>query len=84
MSTPLTRDQIKAVITCLINAIAGLKKEGVDGVQFRAAHGGLLGNSFPRIQTGEKIRMGEQLKTELTLSKKSSRAFMSGLGIFQS
>lgn len=42
MSTPLTSKQMKIIVNCLINAIVGLQKEGFDGVQFHAAHGGLL------------------------------------------
>lgn len=41
-SVPLSRNQIKIIVNCLINAIVGLQKEGFDGVQFHAAHGGLL------------------------------------------
>jgi len=42
MSTPLTREQIKIMVDCVIDAIVGLQKEGFDGVQLHAAHGGLL------------------------------------------
>ncbi|MFC1683074.1 NADH:flavin oxidoreductase, partial [Candidatus Zixiibacteriota bacterium] len=42
VSVPLSRDQIKIIVSCLINAVAGLQNEGFDGVQFHAAHGGLL------------------------------------------
>lgn len=42
MSTALTGNQIKVIINCMIDAIVGLKNEGFDGVQFHAAHGGLL------------------------------------------
>ncbi len=41
-SVPLSRNQIKIIVNCLINAVVGLQKEGFDGVQFHAAHGGLL------------------------------------------
>jgi len=39
---PLSEAQIQTLIGCFIEAIAGLKAEGLDGVQLHAAHGGLL------------------------------------------
>jgi 2,4-dienoyl-CoA reductase-like NADH-dependent reductase (Old Yellow Enzyme family) len=33
---------VRAIAGCFVEAIAGLKAEGFDGVQFHAAHGGLL------------------------------------------
>ena len=42
MSSPLTIRQIRLIEKCLVNAIIGLHNEGFDGVQFHAAHGGLL------------------------------------------
>lgn len=39
---PLTTEQVRAIAACLAEAIAGKQAEGFDGVQFHAAHGGLL------------------------------------------
>lgn len=40
--TPLSADQIKTIVACFVETIAGLKEEGFDGVEFHAAHGVLL------------------------------------------
>ena len=42
MSVPLTQNQIKIMVDCVVDAIVGLQKEGFDGIQLHAAHGGLL------------------------------------------
>lgn len=39
---PLTTAQVRAIGACLAEAIAARQAEGFDGVQFHAAHGGLL------------------------------------------
>ena len=39
---PLSTEQIQAIVYCFIQAIAGVKDDGFDGVQLHAAHGGLL------------------------------------------
>jgi 2,4-dienoyl-CoA reductase-like NADH-dependent reductase (Old Yellow Enzyme family) len=39
---PLSTEQIRAIVNCFIQAIAGVKDDGFDGVQLHAAHGGLL------------------------------------------
>jgi 2,4-dienoyl-CoA reductase-like NADH-dependent reductase (Old Yellow Enzyme family) len=39
---PLSIEQVRLVVHCLVEAIAGVKEEGFDGVQLHAAHGGLL------------------------------------------
>ena len=39
---PLTTAQVRAIAACLAEAIAARQAEGFDGVQFHAAHGGLL------------------------------------------
>jgi 2,4-dienoyl-CoA reductase-like NADH-dependent reductase (Old Yellow Enzyme family) len=39
---PLTTAQVRATAACLAEAIAARQAEGFDGVQFHAAHGGLL------------------------------------------
>jgi len=39
---PLSTEQIQAIVDCFIQAIAGVKEDGFDGVQLHAAHGGLL------------------------------------------
>jgi 2,4-dienoyl-CoA reductase-like NADH-dependent reductase (Old Yellow Enzyme family) len=39
---PLSTEQVKTVIHCFAQCIAGVKREGFDGVQLHAAHGGLL------------------------------------------
>jgi 2,4-dienoyl-CoA reductase-like NADH-dependent reductase (Old Yellow Enzyme family) len=41
-SRPLTMGQVRAIAACLAEAIAARQAEGFDGVQFHAAHGGLL------------------------------------------
>jgi len=41
-TSPMTSRQIRTMVGCLVNAIAGLAAEGFDGVQLHAAHGGLL------------------------------------------
>jgi 2,4-dienoyl-CoA reductase-like NADH-dependent reductase (Old Yellow Enzyme family) len=38
----LSTDQIHVIVDCFIQAIAGVKDDGFDGVQLHAAHGGLL------------------------------------------
>ncbi len=38
----LSVDQIKFIINCLAECICGVKQDGFDGVQFHAAHGGVL------------------------------------------
>jgi 2,4-dienoyl-CoA reductase-like NADH-dependent reductase (Old Yellow Enzyme family) len=35
-------EQIRLLVNCFVEAIHGLQQEGFDGVQFHAAHGGLL------------------------------------------
>ncbi len=40
--TPLSKQQIKQLVECCVATVRGLKDEGFDGVQFHAAHGGLL------------------------------------------
>ncbi|MBN1657188.1 MAG: hypothetical protein JXA93_02240, partial [Anaerolineae bacterium] len=40
----LTTHQVRAIAACLVDAIAGIQAQGFDGVQFHAAHGGLLGS----------------------------------------
>jgi 2,4-dienoyl-CoA reductase-like NADH-dependent reductase (Old Yellow Enzyme family) len=40
----LTTHQVRAIAACLADAIAGVQAQGFDGVQFHAAHGGLLGS----------------------------------------
>jgi len=39
---PLTTAQVRAIVLCLAEVIAARQAEGFDGVQFHAAHGGLL------------------------------------------
>jgi 2,4-dienoyl-CoA reductase-like NADH-dependent reductase (Old Yellow Enzyme family) len=39
---PLSTGQVKMVIHCFAQCIAGVKEDGFDGVQLHAAHGGLL------------------------------------------
>nr|NIN01082.1 hypothetical protein [candidate division Zixibacteria bacterium] len=39
---PLSAEQIHVIVDCFIQAIAGVKDDGFDGVQLHAAHGGLL------------------------------------------
>jgi 2,4-dienoyl-CoA reductase-like NADH-dependent reductase (Old Yellow Enzyme family) len=39
---PLSTKQIQAIVHCFIQAVAGVKDDGFDGVQLHAAHGGLL------------------------------------------
>jgi 2,4-dienoyl-CoA reductase-like NADH-dependent reductase (Old Yellow Enzyme family) len=39
---PLGAAEIGAIVDCFVEVIAGLRDEGFDGVQFHAAHGGLL------------------------------------------
>lgn len=39
---PLTEKQIRVLIECFIQAIAGVKRDGFDGVQLHAAHGSVL------------------------------------------
>jgi 2,4-dienoyl-CoA reductase-like NADH-dependent reductase (Old Yellow Enzyme family) len=39
---PLSTEQIQAIVYCFIQAIAGVKDDGFDGVQLHAAHGGML------------------------------------------
>lgn len=38
----LTAEEIRLIVQCFIEAIAGLHQDGFDGVQLHAAHGGLL------------------------------------------
>jgi 2,4-dienoyl-CoA reductase-like NADH-dependent reductase (Old Yellow Enzyme family) len=38
----LSTEQIHVIVDCFIQAIAGVKDDGFDGVQLHAAHGGLL------------------------------------------
>ncbi len=42
LDCPLSVAQIKAIVNCFVEVIAGLCAEGFDGVQLHAAHGGLL------------------------------------------
>jgi 2,4-dienoyl-CoA reductase-like NADH-dependent reductase (Old Yellow Enzyme family) len=39
---PLSAEQVRLVVYCLVECIAGIQQEGFDGVQLHAAHGGLL------------------------------------------
>jgi len=39
---PLSTAQVRTIVACAVEAIAGVRDEGFDGVQFHAAHGGLL------------------------------------------
>jgi len=39
---PLSTEQIRAMVDCFIQVIAGVQQDGFDGVQLHAAHGGLL------------------------------------------
>jgi len=39
---PLSTEQIRAIVACFVQAIAGVREDGFDGVQLHAAHGGLL------------------------------------------
>jgi 2,4-dienoyl-CoA reductase-like NADH-dependent reductase (Old Yellow Enzyme family) len=39
---PLSAEKIQVIVDCFIQAIAGVKDDGFDGVQLHAAHGGLL------------------------------------------
>jgi len=38
----LSMEEMQSIVACFIESIAGMKKEGFDGVQLHAAHGGLL------------------------------------------
>jgi 2,4-dienoyl-CoA reductase-like NADH-dependent reductase (Old Yellow Enzyme family) len=38
----LSRDEIEQIIACFVDAIEDMRDSGFDGVQFHAAHGGLL------------------------------------------
>jgi 2,4-dienoyl-CoA reductase-like NADH-dependent reductase (Old Yellow Enzyme family) len=40
---PLTTEQVRMMVHCLAESIAGIQREGFDGVQLHGAHGGLLG-----------------------------------------
>ena len=40
---PLSTEQVRLLVHCLAESIAGIQGEGFDGVQLHAAHGGLLG-----------------------------------------
>ncbi len=39
---PLSTEQVKLIVHCLVESIVGVQREGFDGVQLHAAHGGLL------------------------------------------
>jgi 2,4-dienoyl-CoA reductase-like NADH-dependent reductase (Old Yellow Enzyme family) len=39
---PLSTEQVRTMVGCFIETIAGVKEEGFDGIQLHAAHGGLL------------------------------------------
>jgi len=39
---PLSTEQVRTMVHCLVESIAGIQDEGFDGVQLHAAHGGLL------------------------------------------
>ncbi len=38
----LSADEIRLIVSCFVEAIAGVKGDGFDGVELHAAHGGLL------------------------------------------
>jgi len=40
---PLSTEQVRLLVHCLVESITGIQGEGFDGVQLHAAHGGLLG-----------------------------------------
>jgi 2,4-dienoyl-CoA reductase-like NADH-dependent reductase (Old Yellow Enzyme family) len=39
---PLSTEQVKTIVDCFVQCIAGVREDGFDGVQLHAAHGGLL------------------------------------------
>lgn len=39
---PLSTGEVRTIVACFIEAIAGVKADGFDGVQLHAVHGGLL------------------------------------------
>jgi len=39
---PLSREEIRVIVECFVETIAGVREEGFEGIQLHAAHGGLL------------------------------------------
>lgn len=82
MSAPLTRNQIKIIVNCLINAVVGLQKEGFDGVQFHAAHGGLLSRFLSPYSNRREDEYGGSVEKRVRIIKEIVSGARSQVGDF--
>ncbi len=67
-SHPLTLEQIQAITVCLANAIVSLERLGFDGVEFHAAHGGLLSRFLSPYTNRRKDPYGGPVENRVRLT----------------
>lgn len=81
-SAPLTRNQIKIIVHCLISAVVGLHREGFDGVQFHAAHGGLLSRFLSPYSNRREDEYGGSIENRTRIIKEIVSGARSQVGDF--
>ncbi|MBN1658714.1 MAG: hypothetical protein JXA93_09950, partial [Anaerolineae bacterium] len=67
----LTMHQVQAIAACLAEAIAGIQALGFDGVQFHAAHGGLLGSFLSPYSNRRQDEYGGSARNRVRLIREA-------------
>jgi 2,4-dienoyl-CoA reductase-like NADH-dependent reductase (Old Yellow Enzyme family) len=66
---PFTEKQVEVLIECHIQAIAGIKKDGFDGVQLHAAHGSTLSRFLSPFMNRRNDKFGGSLEKRTRILK---------------